>query len=86
MMAIDNEPVFLSFEGYFLPLLYTATNSSNPNVGQAKFGIVISMHPEVLESISVIITGNGDAIISAEEIQTGSSAPRDMNSDFNNDF
>lgn len=86
MAAIDFEPVFLSFEGYFLPLLYTASSASNPNEGQAKFGIVVSLDPSGLDSISVTITGGGDAIARAEGIETGSSVPSDMNSDFSNDF
>ena len=85
-MAIGLEPVFLSIEGCFLPLLYTAYSESNPNGGQARFGIVISTHPSVLESISLTITGNGDAIIRLEGIDTGSSSPRDMNNDFSKDF
>ena len=79
MAAMDREPVFLSVGGYFLPLLDTSTSE-----GRARFGIVVTLYG--LDSISVTITGDGDAIIRGEGIDTGSSAPRDMNSDFSKDF
>lgn len=84
MAVMDLKPVFLSIEGYFLPLLDSARSHYNPYEGQARFGIVVTLLG--LDSISVTITGNGDAIIRAEGIETGSSVPSDMNSDFNNDF
>ena len=86
-MAFDMEPIFLSFEGSFLPLLGFSEIASDPSFKTARFGILLNLLTDI-DSISVTITGDGDAVVEVKAVDTGSapSAPRDMNNDFSKDF
>lgn len=75
---------FLSYEGVFLHPVAARSNEEGYDVD---FNTVLSRNGE-LESCTITILSNGDAVAVIEPIQTGggSATPSDMNSDFNNDF
>ena len=78
-MAKRGEPVFISFTGlfYFVTTIYDDS---------AVFNHVSHVDNHGLFSYTITIAKDGDARAVSNPIQTGSSTPSDMNSDFNNDF
>ena len=73
------EPVFISFMGLFF-FVTTIYDDS------AVFNHVSHVDNHGLFSYTITITKDGDARVVSKPIQTGSSAPRDMNNDFSKDF
>ena len=90
-MVRNDEPVFLSFGGVIMPYV-ECTFSASTGEGHVRFNVVLDNREGDfiggIVSVSVKVYSNGDAVQEMSPIETGSapSTPRDMNSDFNNDF
>lgn len=85
----NGEPVFISIEGFFLYHTLASRNASTGE-GYVRFNSVLDMEDNGilngLVSTYITVCSNGDAILEYAPLNTGSSTPSDMNSDFNNDF
>ena len=90
-MVRNDEPVFLSFSGIIMPYV-ECTFLASTGEGHVRFNVVLDNREGDfiggIVSVSVKVYSNGDAVQEMSPIETGSapSTPRDMNSDFNNDF